>query len=220
MKQFIISSAIVVYALLAGAAPARAQADAPAVRWGVRVSADLNIPGDWFSQNGSANMFNAGPGFTAGAVCHINTGHNFFIEPGVSFFYDRYSYKDDVLADVDGHIFDGPSLYKLGVRVPVIGGLCFNITPRFAIELYTGPELSYAFGGDVNLKGQTFEESLALFGPDGNQRRLDCAWKVGAGIPAGDWNFTIDVAYGFVNLLKTGLSFHENRCNISVTRYF
>ncbi|MDE7388443.1 MAG: PorT family protein [Muribaculaceae bacterium] len=192
--------------------------------WGVKASFDINIPGQWHRDaGGSIGMYRFGYGGAIGAVCNLYLGHNFYIEPGVSLFYDRYRYKDIVFpADYDGDVLEtDPPIYKIGVRVPVVAGYSFTIAGALPMSVYTGPELNYSFGGGIMIKNRELRDELRLFGKNGFQRRVDCAWKVGAGFPYGSWFISVDGSFGLTDLLTNpNISFRENRVAVSVTRYF
>lgn len=193
------------------------------VEWGARAAVDLNLPGKWRGDAGSVTMYRPGWGATLGAVCNVWLGRNFFIEPGISVFYDTYSYKDLIITDETGSTVESdPSLYKVGLRIPVVAGYTFVFSDRFAMSFYTGPELSYAFAGKTRVKHKELigGTDLELFGDDGAQRRVDCAWKVGVGFPIDDWTISFATAIGMTDLMKTGVSFRENRCTLSLSRYF
>lgn len=193
--------------------------------WGVRAAFDINIPGRWHGDAGSVKMYRSGCGFSAGAVCNIWLGRNFYLEPGLTFFYDTYS-MDDVHFMVgsgsDPYISD-PSLYKAGLRVPLMVGYSFPLSERLSVSVFTGPELSYAFAGKIRLSDSEREQlgddfPTGLFGDF--QRRMDCAWKFGVGVPLGLWLVSAEGSVGMTDLLKGGMSFRENRLCLALTRYF
>lgn len=192
--------------------------------WGVRGALDLNIPGRWHGDAGSVKMYRNGFGATLGAVCNIPLGRSpFYLEPGVSFFYDTYSYDGLTVMGADDSEIHDPGICKLGVRVPVVAGYDFVIAGRLNMTVYTGPELSYAFSGKVKLNddqkqivGDDFDNNI--FGRNG-QSRIDCAWKVGVGFPIDNMMVGVDAAIGMTDLLRTPMSFRENRVSVSFTYY-
>lgn len=191
--------------------------------WGIKAAGDLNLPGDWHTAGGSVDMHSHGFGATLGAVYNVYLGRNFYLEPGVSLFYDSYSYKGITITEgPDGFEHEAPSLYKVGLRIPIVAG--YTITPgeRFSMSVYTGPELSYAFAGDVRFRTPLLDDSdFNLFGQGGMQRHVDCAWKIGIGFPMDAWFISFDASFGITDLLKIkGISFRENRCSLGLTRYF
>lgn len=189
--------------------------------WGVKAAFDINIPGKWHGDAGSVSMYRHGFGGTVGTVCNIYLGKNFYLEPGLSLFYDSYSHKDLIVVNAPGELGEeDPSLYKVGLRIPVVAGYSFNIGENLAMSVYTGPELSYAFAGDIRFKDADLKGEIGLFGKNGNQKRIDCAWEIGVGFPVNEWFISIDAALGMTDLLKGGMSFRENRCTVGLTRYF
>lgn len=192
--------------------------------WGVRAAFDVNLPGKVRSNVFNDKMFRTGTGGTLGAVCNIYLGSKFYLEPAISLFYDTYSYNDIVIAD-DYYMEDDPTVYKVGIRIPVIVGYSIGVSDLISIAPFTGPELSYAFAGDIrfhNIDKMDLEDVsfLSLFGKNGNQHRLECGWKIGVAFFSGKWSFNIDGTIGMTNLMKNGLKFHENRGSVSITRYF
>lgn len=191
--------------------------------WGVRAAFDVNIPGHVRSNIFNDKMFRAGTGGAIGAVCNIYLGRKFYLEPAVSLFYDTYSYNDLVITNEDGITIEkDPTVYKAGFRIPVIAGYSFSISDRLSIAPFTGPELSYAFAGDIKIHDK---ESLdlhgnLLFGEIGFQRRVECGWKIGVAFFSDMWSFNIDATIGMTNLMTNGTTFRENRGTVNVTRYF
>lgn len=189
--------------------------------WGIKAAFDFNIPGNWHNDGSSIKMFDHGYGATFGAVCNIYLGHGFYFEPGLSFFYDSYAYNDLIIPNEDT-VVESPSIFKAGLRVPLVAGYAFDITENLSMVVFTGPELSYAFAGKIRLPNDgnwdDFDDSL--FGRNG-QRRVDLAWKFGFGVPFSDsWLLSLDASIGVTDLLPGPTSFRDNRVCLSVTRYF
>ncbi|MDE6300700.1 MAG: PorT family protein [Muribaculaceae bacterium] len=202
---------------------ARGQVENTRPLWGVKAAVDVNIPGKWHGAVPEAvDMYRAGAGVSAGVVYNVYLGHNFFLEPGVSFFYDTYSFKDLIIMDDNEREHSAPGLYKAGLRIPVVAGYLINMTDRFAMTVYTGPELNYAFAGKVKVKDnrQLDGSDLELFGEYGSQHRVDCAWRVGVGLPVGSWTINLEGSIGITDLMKGPISFRENRFSAGLTYYF
>lgn len=189
--------------------------------WGVRAAFDVNLPGKMHSNIIDDQMFRIGTGGTIGAVCNIYLGHTFYLEPAVSLFYDTFSYKGLTIAGNDYEESD-PGVYKVGFRVPIVVGYSIGINNQLSIAPFTGPELSYAFAGAIKVhdKDRLGDGDFSLFGKFGNQRRLDCGWKIGVAFFSGMWSFNIDGTIGLSNLMSNGAKFHESRGSVSITRYF
>lgn len=225
MKRFVSFALLAAVLCIGTRAAAQDEADDDDTRpmWGVKASFDINIPGKFHGDAGSVTMFRHGFGGALGAVYNIYLGHNFYLEPGASLFYDTYSYKGVVFGSYEGVPGEtDPAVYKFGVRIPVVVGYSFNVAERFSMSVFTGPELSYALAGDIKIKDRAELDlnDLHLFGKNGTQRRADCAWKVGAGFPVDGWFVSVEGAFGLINLNRSGMTFRENRCTISLTRYF
>lgn len=168
-------------------------------------------------------MFRKGTGGAIGAVCNILVANHFYVEPAVSLFYDTYSY-DELVFSGDGNDYQesDPRVYKVGIRIPIVAGYSIGISDRLSIAPYTGPEISYAFAGDIKFhdEDRLNLEGFALFGKNGMQRRINCGWKIGVAFFFDKWSFNIDGTIGMTNLMTRGMKFHENRGTVSLTRYF
>jgi len=216
MKRSILMSLLMT---LTAAISTSAQAEESDTRpmFGLRAAFDVNIPGDWHNDSGSVKMYKTGYGATVGGVCNVYIGHGFYIEPGVSLFYDSYSYVDLTILGEESQI-ESPSLYKLGVRIPVLVGYSFNLGERLSMSVYTGPEVSYAFAGKIK-ENIIPDDPIELNLFDGH-RRFDCAWKAGVGFPVKNFLISVDAAIGVSDLLKgSSFSFRENRVSIGLTYY-
>lgn len=198
---------------------ANGQDDSTRPMFGLKAAFDINIPGDWHTANGSVDMYKIGYGGTIGGVYNVYLGRGFYLEPGVSLFYDSYSYKDLTIADSD---YNGPNLLKakvnkFGFRIPVVAGYTFG-NENFSLSVYTGPELSYAFAGKISYD-IPFDEGMPT-GLFDNQRRVDCSWKIGLGYPVNNFLISWEAAIGMTDLMKNPLiSFRENRVTIGLTYY-
>lgn len=191
--------------------------------WGAKASLDFNVPGKWKIGDASFKMYDSGFGFSVGGVYSHYFTDNFFVEPSLSIFYDTYSGDFTIMEEV-GTKEVVPGIYKVGLRLPVVIGYTFDITDEFAISVFTGPELNYAFAGGYRWKDKSLKEQLAdmkLFGSDdGMQRRLSCSWKGGIGFPYSDWRVDIEAAVGVTDIIQGPASVKENRFTVSLIRYF
>lgn len=190
--------------------------------WGAKASLDFNVPGKWKIGESSFKMYDSGLGFSLGGVYSHYFTDNFFVEPSLSLFYDTYS-CDFTIMESDGADEVIPGIYKWGLRLPVVIGYTFDITDDFAISVFTGPELNYAFAGNYRLKDKRIQEAMDghLFGSeDGMQRRVSCAWKGGIGFPFSQWRVDIDASVGITDIIQGPASVRENRFTISLLRYF
>lgn len=191
--------------------------------WGIKAALDVNLPGKWSAGGDKVDMYRHGFGGTVGAVYNIYLGHDFYVEPGLSLFYDAYYYKDIYVDGVSKPI--DPTIYQAGFRVPVVAGYSFDITDRYGMSVYTGPELSYVFSGGIRGKyvtanNEDIGEDLNPYGKPGMFRRFDCAWKVGVAFPTEYVTLSIDAAIGITDKCKNDISMRENRISIGLAHYF
>ena len=190
------------------------------VLWGLKATVDVEIPGKWRGENTSVTMYKPGAGFTIGGVSNIYLGKNFYFEPGVSFFYSQYRCDYSIGTDLVNMI-KNPKIYKLGIEVPLVFGYTIDFSEKFAMDVFTGPQLRYALGGEMVIKDQEIKEE---FGSTVDlweiQRRVDCSWKIGIGFPMNQFTLSLEADLGITNLLKHDLSFRENRLGLGLTYYF
>lgn len=187
--------------------------------WGLRASLDVNMPGKWHLTDGeSVKMFKNGLGVTVGGVYNKPFAGNFYVEPGLSLFYDTYQYDNLTILESDqGPAVSDPTVKKFGLRVPVMVGYRFFVSDNFNFTLYTGPELSCGLVGRLSVKGDIDLDRLMDTDYYHNgYRRVDCAWKVGAGFPMGRWLIAIEGAFGLTDLHKNDISFKENRLSLTL----
>lgn len=89
------------------------------------------------------------------------------------------------------------------------------------MDVFTGPQLRYALGGEMVIKDQEIKEE---FGATVDlweiQRRLDCSWKIGIGFPMNQFTLSFEADLGITNLLKHEISFRENRVGLGLAYYF
>lgn len=211
--------------MLFGSCLKASAADGDRVLWGIKASVDAELPGKWRGKDASVKMFNNGLGFTAGAVSNIYLGKNFFFEPGLLLFYSQYRY-DFAIGDMN-FMEKNPKLTKFGVEVPVVFGYNFDITDRFALSVFTGPQIRYAFGADVKIEDKDLRDEYEDLLKWDTFRRLDCAWKIGVGFPLYHFMFSLEADIGMNNLIKSSkiagpskMTFRENRFGLGVTYYF
>lgn len=219
MKKLLFALAV----LLTAVFPRQARAAQP-VAWGVRASFDINIPGKWNVADKSIKMFRPGCGATVGAVCSIPWTNGFYLEPGVSLYYDTYSYDDLIISDVSGSpVETDPGVHKFGVRVPIVLGYDFTIADSFRMTVFTGPEFNCGLVGKVKTKhkdklGPDFPDDI--YSGKNAQHRFDFAWKIGVGFPVSNFQVGVDAEIGVSDLMPGDVSFRENRVNVYLTYYF
>ena len=189
--------------------------------FGAKVGFDINIPGKWHNRDGSIDMYRHGCGVTIGGVCNIYLGKSFFLEPGISLYYDQYSYKDFAIPSESELVENAdPKVNKYGIRLPVVVGYAFAVSDQFSFSVFTGPEFNYAFAGKYSLPHK-FSHLDFPTDPFVSDRRFDCTWKIGLTVPLSYFHIGIDTSIGITDLLKNpDISFRENRVTVSLTYYF
>lgn len=189
--------------------------------WGAKASFDINCPGKLRVGDTSVDSYRTGLGLSLGGVYTHYITDALFVEPSLSIFYDTYAHDQIVLNEGATPIND-PTVVKVGLRLPVVVGWTFDITDDFALSLFMGPELNYAFAGGYRFKDQSVKETIdwPLFGKDGEQRRVSASWKGGVAFPFSDWRVDLEVAVGMTDLHPSVPSFKENRVSLSLLHYF
>lgn len=220
MKRSLLIYSISFFSFLGSFAQEDIKSDTGPI-FGAKVGFDINIPGKWHNSGGSIDMYRHGYGVTLGGVCNIYLGKSFFLEPGVSIYYDQYSYKDlSIAAEGDYFVNADPKVNKYGVRVPIVVGYAFAINDELSFSVFTGPEFNFAFAGKYTLPHKYSHYEFPT-NPFDTERRLDCAWRIGLAVPLSCFQIGIDTTIGISDLIKNpGISFRENRVTVSVTYYF
>lgn len=219
MKQKLV---IAFVALLFGNLFSQASAENK-VDWGMKLAMDCELPGKWKGDNGSVTMYRPGYGVNIGAVANIEMAKGFYIEPGLALFYSGYKFKDLVIPDANGAVEESnPKQTKWGIQVPLVVGYEINLSDRFGLDFYTGPQMRYAFAGSIDIKNKALKEELAdSFNLWNMQRRFDLSWKIGLGLPLKNNSvLSLEADLGITDLLKSDMSFRENRIGIGFTKFF
>ena len=181
--------------------------------WGVRIGYDWNLPGEWNTPyENDIDLFKSGSGVSVTGIYNLPIKANLFFEPGVTFYYDKYAYKDLLLTDETGMIVDkDPKVRKYGIRIPLSLGYRFDFFDHLSMSLFTGPQFGYAFYGDVKTKEDIDGFPENLFSEYG-QRRFNLDWNIGFGVEFNyHWVFSITGSIGLNDLQKNDVSFKENR---------
>ena len=219
MKKYLTILAVLISALTASAQNGESA-------WGIRATFDINVPSKLGGRlnDEKLDLFRTGFGGAVGAVYTHYFNDYIFLEPGASLYYDTYSFKDLIIMDEPAGIGEtDPSLYKVGVRIPLMIGYSYYFLESLPMRFFTGPELSYAFAGNVRIKNKQLlgdDFDLSLFGKNGFMNRVDFAWKIGIGFETSIATICIDAAFGLTDQYKDHLTLHENRLSISLTHYF
>lgn len=225
MKKSLLILSVILFSGLSS----KAQTDTevtkePTVIWGIKANLSAELPSKWRVNGNSIKMFNSGFGASIGGLANIYLGHNFYFEPELALFYEGYSY-DVVLAVAPNSpsVNVGPNVYKMGLRLPLVAGYFINITDTWGLDVYTGPQLNYAFYGKTKSSGvesSELEDLGHLFSGQYAQRRFDLGWKIGVGFPVERFLVSLEADLGITNLMRQTWTMRENRLSLGVSYYF
>lgn len=186
--------------------------------FGVRVGGEVTCPGDISAENVGLSVFKNGGGVELGGIYNVPVVANFYIEPGLKFYYNTYSLKADFMEDFQNDItFNSVSFKKFGMRIPVMAGYHFDFTNDIKVSVFTGPELEVGFSAKEYVKGHNIDVSESVYGDDGGMNRVNLLWGFGAGISYQHFYFGVNGGIGMLNMLSdSDAKFHENRVTFSV----
>ncbi|MDE7375822.1 MAG: PorT family protein [Muribaculaceae bacterium] len=219
MKKLIVTLALAAMAGVAAIAqnPILNNPDNKAY-FGIRVGADVTCPGNVSADNIGIDCYNNGGGIEFGGIYNLPIVANLYIEPGLKLYYDTYSLNDDFIPAIeDDIIFDGMTIKKFGMRIPVMAGYHFDFTKDIKAYIFTGPELEIGFTAKQYITSANLEMSGSMYGEDGGLHRADLIWNIGAGISYQHFYFGINGGIGMLNMYsESDFKFHENRVTFSV----
>lgn len=219
MKKFIVSAMLAIPAIVSTMAQ-NAIVNNPdnSAYFGIRISGEVTCPGKISADNIGISTFKNGGGVEFGGIYNIPVVANFYLEPGLKFYYNTYSFKDELVEALqDDIIFNSGSLKKFGMRIPVMAGYHFDFTDAIKVSVFTGPELEIGFSAKEYIKGHNIEMSESIYGEDGDLNRVDLLWGIGAGISYQHFYFGINGGIGMLNMLNDSYAkFHENRVTFSI----
>jgi len=186
--------------------------------FGIRIGGEVTCPGKISVENIGVNVFKNGGGIEFGGIYNLPVIANFYIEPGLKFYYNTYSMKDEFVEILqDDIIFDSMSLKKFGMRIPVMAGYHFDFTKDIKVSVFTGPELEIGFSAKEYINGHNIEISESVYGEDGGMNRVNLIWGIGAGISYQHFCFGVNGGIGMLNMNSDSYAkFHENRVTFSI----
>lgn len=194
------------------------------VIWGIKANLNAELPTKWHKPANSIKMFNSGFGASVGALANIYLGRNFYFEPEIGLFYQGYSYDNIVtVAPNSPSVNAGPSLTKLGLRLPLVFGYFINISETWGLDVFTGPLFNYAFYGHASSENEDIKSDYSLmnvFKGDFAQKRFGVDWKVGVGFPVQNFLISLEADFGITNRLRHNWTMRENRVSLGITYYF
>ncbi len=212
--------------------------------FGLRGTLDVPVPCKFTVDGGGvsyeAKYLGNGAGFSFGGIYNIPVVANFYIEPGVSVYYNAMGIKlagfDDLFDDIedaaddmgfDGVKFTNRSIRQWGMRSPVSFGYHFDFTRDFSLHVYSGPVLNVGFTSDFYIKaksgGYEFKATGSLYDEEryGSYNRVNLDWRIGAGITYKNFFGGMSGDIGLTNAYKREtrrktVTYHQNVFQISV----
>ena len=227
MKKLFMLTAIAMASTFAGSAQTVVNNPGNTSYFGFRASLDIPCPGDVKVGDIKSDIYKNGIGFSAGFIYNIPVVANFYIEPGVSYYYNATGFKDVKVGDIN--ISEGTmehaSVRQMGMRVPLMFGYHFDFTPDVNLAIFTGPELDVGISSDTYLTGKGLLSSFHRAPSNYSDRaigfkrnRVDCSWKFGVGFNfVKNYYVGIEGAVGLADRAKgDNISFHENRVGVTL----
>lgn len=187
--------------------------------FGIRVAGEVTCPGDFKVGNMGLGMFSNGGGIEFGAVYNVPVVANFYVEPGLKFFYNSTPVDKDLLKTIESEVpVESMSMRRFGLRVPVMLGYHFDLTDDFKVSVFTGPELEVGLSGKEHMKVYGESTSESMYGDEGGFRRADLLWDFGAGVSYQQFYFGVSGGIGMLNMADLGdnLKWRENRVSFTL----
>ena len=188
------------------------------VFFGIRVGGEVVCPGKVSFDNVGLSIFKNGGGVEFGGIYNIPVVANFYVEPGLKFYYNTYSLKKEFVEYFeDDIIFNSVSFKKFGIRIPVMAGYHFDFSRYIKVSVSTGPELEVGLSAKEYIKGHNIEISESVYGDNGGMSRVNLLWGIGAGVTYQHFYVGVNGGIGMLNMLSdSDAKFHENRVTFSV----
>lgn len=197
--------------------------------FGFRASLDIPCPGDVKVGDFKNEIYKNGIGFSAGFIYNIPVVANFYIEPGVSYYYNATGFKDVKIGNINikDEAMEHASVRQMGVRIPLMFGYHFDFTPDVNLAIFTGPELDVGISSDSYLTSKSvgalpkFHTAPSNYGDHAigfKRNRVDCSWKFGVGFNfVKNYYVGIEGAVGLADRANgDNISFHENRVGVTL----
>lgn len=186
--------------------------------FGIRVAGEVTCPSEVSEDGTGISVFKNGGGVEFGGIFNAPVVANFYIEPGLKFYYNTYSMKGDFVGAIDNSsLIKSVITKKFGMRIPVMAGYHFDFTDDIKVSVFTGPELEIGFSAKEKVSSRTIDVSNDLYGDDAALNRVDLLWGMGAGITYQHVYFGVSGSLGMLNMLHdSDFTFHENRVSFTL----
>lgn len=219
MKKIILSLSLIVMAGVSAMAQNTILSNPDnKVYFGIRAGGEITCPGNFSVANVGVSIFKNGGGMELGGICNIPVVANFYVEPGLKFYYDTYSLKSEYMEAIqDDIVINSVIIKKFGIRIPVMAGYHLDFADNIKVSMFIGPELEVGMSAKGYVKGHNIDMSENLYGEEGGMKRIVLLWGIGAGISYQHYYFGVNGGIGMLNMLsEPNLKFHENRVTFSI----
>lgn len=187
--------------------------------FGVRGSVEVTSPSELKYRNIGMAIFKSGMGAELGFVYNFPVVANFYVEPGVKFYYNTYSAKDEIVSAMPDELgkMSDVSYKKYGIRIPIVAGYHFDFTEDWKVLFFTGLELENALSGNEYIKKDGIKTSENLYKGKDGMVRFDTFWVGGIGVTYQHYYFDIHGAIGLVNMMRNRSYFlRENKLTFTL----
>ena len=223
MKKSLLLTAAVAAATLSMSAQTVVNNPANSGYFGIRASGTLTCPTKVEFGGYKEEMFKKGGGFSAGLFYQAPVVANFYVEPGVSFYYNATGLKDYEVAGYSA--LEHASMRESGMLVPVMLGYHFDFTDDVNLQVFVGPELRVGFSNDMyvttkEVLGKSFHSAPSMYSDDAlfKMNRVNCNLRFGAGFNlARNYYIGISGAVGLTNASAIdNVTFHQNSVDFTI----
>ena len=224
MKKSILVSMAVVAASLSMSAQTEGAKPANSGYFGIRASGTLTCPSSWKSwnnyyDNDVETEFKKGGGLSIGMIYHAPITRSFYVEPGVSLYYNATGIKHPWNSDYTS------SMRESGMLFPVMLGFQFDATNDVNMQVFYGPELRVGFSNEIyetykgRVNSESEHESQYRHNASYRMNRVNCDLRFGVGFNISRKYYVgISGVVGLSNAAyeKCDNSFHQNHVDFTI----
>ena len=221
MKKSILISLTVAAAALSMSAQTEGAKPANSGYFGIRASGTLTCPTSWKSSDRYGEVeakFKKGIGLSAGLIYHAPITHGFYIEPGLSFYYNATGTKNS--RDYEWWMGEAdPSMREAGMLLPVMLGFQFDATNDVNVQVFYGPELRVGLYNELSGGSIPIHENTYRYEADNRMNRANCDLRFGVGFNISRKYYVgISGVVGLTNsaYYKPANSFHQNHVDFTI----
>lgn len=186
-------------------------------QFGLRVSADLALPGDWKPANSDQfAMFKPTFGSSVAAVAYVPLSGGFFLQAAPTLYYNPLDYKDLVVVNDEGIYQHDFYQAQWGLRLPVVAGYDFEIPSGYTLSPFTGVEVEYMLDSKFRPEGVLDDVDMGSW-----RKPFNLGWIVGVAFPAGHFEPYVSATVGLTKISKnSGITVRQSRVSAGLTYYF